>query len=65
MGTGANGAGGCFFGTSLVWVTEPVAVSAVGGGVGGVNGGDSADAGEETDGGSNLSSLFLGDRDNH
>ena len=65
VGTGADGAGGCFFGACLMWMTESVTVSAVSGGVGGMNGGDSADVGKETDGGSDLGSLFLGNRDNH
>ena len=65
VGTGANLAGGCFFGACLMWVTETVAVSAVSGGVGGMNGGDSADTRKETNGGSDLGSLFLGNRDNH
>ena len=48
-----------------MWVTESVTVSAVGCGIGGVNGCDSADAGEETDGGSDLCIFFLGNRDNY
>ena len=65
MGTGADGAGGCFFGACLMWMTETVTVSAMSGGVGGMNGGDSADTGEEANGGSDLGILFLGNRDNY
>jgi hypothetical protein len=65
VGTGADGAGGCFFGACLMWMAEAVTVSAMSGGVGGVNGGNSADPGKETNGGSDLGSLFLRNGDNY
>jgi hypothetical protein len=65
VGAGADRAGGSFVSACLVWVAEAVAISAVGGGVGGVDRGHPTCAGEKADGGTNLGCFFLGDRNDH
>ena len=59
----AYGAGGGSIWTGLVGVAEAVVVAAMGDGVGRVDWGDLAGAGEEANSGSNSRSFLFGDRD--
>jgi hypothetical protein len=64
VGARADGAGRGFVGACLVWVSESVAVAAVGGGIRGVDRGDLSDAREESDGGAYNQGFLFGDRNN-